>query len=158
MDNTVVSVATEIILDLDNDSSLSSSFVQSWLIGNVGKLNNAIGSAIEIVTVATVSEFSPLPTDDQKDIFKWLFQCQYFSNLAKNSLGAAAFDWISLSEGDSSVKRVSKNDLAKSYSELLKQCRASLNEMIKHYRMNWALPRSKSAYDSNAYLYSRLSD
>ena len=154
MDNTIQNIADEIIVDLDNDSSLSSSFVQQYLIGNIGKLNNAIGSNI----IVDCSGFNPLPTDDEKDILKFFFICQYYANLAKNSLGAAAFSFISVKESDTEIRTVSKNDLAKSYNEMSKQCKESLKETIKFYRQNKALPRSASAYDSNSWLYSRIKD
>lgn len=154
MENTVESIAAEIILDLDNDSSLSASYVQSWLVGNIGKLNNSIGSNIQMVC----DGFSPAPTDDQKDIFKWLFTCKYYANLAKNNLGAAMYDWSEVSEGDSTIRRVSKNEIAKTYNVMAKQCEESLKDAIKYYKTNNALPRSQSAYDTPMYLFSRIND
>lgn len=154
MDNTVENIAQEIILDLDNDASLSVSYVQLWLIGNIGKLNNAIGTNIQL----SCNDFNPLPTDDQKDILKWYFTCRYYANLAKNSLGAAAYDFSEVSEGDSTIRKVSKNEIAKTYNTLAKQCEESLKEVIKFYRMNNALPRSQSSFDTPMYLYSRVND
>lgn len=154
MDNTVESIADEIILDLDNDASLSSSYVQQWLMGNIGKLNNAIGGSITV----DCSEFNPLPNDDQKDILKWSFICNYYSNLAKNSLGAAAWDFSEVSEGDSTIRKASRNEIAKSYNEMAKQCKLSLKETIQYYKTNNSLPRSLSSFDTNQWLYSRVSD
>ncbi len=153
--NTVADVAQEIINDLDADSSLSVSYVSTWLRDNVGKLNNAVGSNI---VIGEDLEFSPCLSNDEKDIFKWLFTCRYYANLVKNNLGAAAYDWSEMREGDSVIRKVSVNEIAKTYALLAKQCEDSLKEMIKFYRMNKALPRSQSSFNTNMWLFNRTPD
>ena len=93
-----------------------------------------------------------------KDILKWSFICRFYSSLAKNNLGAAAYDFSQIEEGDSKITRVSKNEIAKTYLSMAKECKDSLKEVIRLYRQNGAIPRSLSSYDTNMWFYTRLVD
>ncbi len=153
--NTISDIAQEIISDLNTDTSLSIAYLSTWIRDNIGKLNNAIGSSI---CIGENLEFVPCITNDQKDILKWFFTCKYYANLARANLGAAAYDWVEMREGDTVIRTVSKNEIAKTYAQLASQCETSLKEIIKFYRMNHALPKSMSAWDSPMWLYPRVND
>lgn len=153
--NTVTDIAQEIISDMDNDSSLSISYISTWLRDNIGKLNNSIGASFKINELL---EFTPCINNDEKDIFKWLFICQYYANQAKNNLGASMYDWSEIKEADSVVRRVSKNEIAKTYLQLSSQCKESLKQIILYYKTNRALPRSLSSYNSPMWKYDRVND
>ena len=153
--NTVADMAAEIISDMGNDSSLSVAYLSSWLRNNIGKLNNAIGSAIDINDNL---EFYPSITNDQKDIFKWMFICQHYSNQARANLGAGAYDWSEIVEFDSRIRRVSKNEIAKTFLQLSSQCSESLKQIILYYKTNKALPLSLSSWNSLSLLYPRSDD
>lgn len=153
--NEINTIAQEIISDLDNDSSLSLSYVSTWLRNNIGKLNNAIGTSF---VLNDSLELSPCIDNDQKDIFKWLFTCSFYRNQSKKNLGATSYDWVSIEEGDSKIRRVSKNDIAKTLMALSKDCEESLKQIIMYYKTNKALPRSLSSYNSPDWKFARVSD
>jgi hypothetical protein len=153
--NTVTSIADEIISDLDNDSSLSTSYVATWVRNNVGKVNNLIGTSFDLDENL---EYTPCVDQNIKDIIKWLFICQYYKNAAKSNLGASAYDWSEVREGDSVVRRVSKNEIAKTFLQLSSQCSEDLKDLIKYYKVNSCLPASMSSATTNMFLYNRVDD
>lgn len=153
--NTVISIASELINDLDNDSSLSASYISSWLRSNIGKLNNLISTSFEL---DNSMEFTPCMDDNQKDIYKDVFFCHYWSLQAKANLGAAAYSLIEVAEGDSKVRVASKTDNAKVFAGLVKDCQSNLKDMARFYKLNKCLPKSISSATTNMYLYSREND
>jgi hypothetical protein len=151
--NDVTTVAGELLNDLDNDSSLTVSYLSTWLQNNVGLLNNLIGTEIEI---DENSEFSPCLTDDQKVILKNLYICHYYAQQAKANLGASG--WIKVEEGDNRVTKTSPTENAKVFFNLAKECNANILQIVKSYKQGQSIPTSMSAHDTNQYLYPRVND
>lgn len=153
--NTITSIAGELIDDLNNDSSLSASYLSSWLRNNIGKLNNVIGTSF---TIGSDDEITPCINDDQKDIFKQLYICWYYQFKANSNLGASGYEVLEVRDGDSVVKVASKTEIAKTYLTIAKTCNENITFLIKYYNKYRALPKSMSAFDTNQYLYSRQDD
>jgi len=143
--NSVADIAAEIKFDLDNDSSLSEAYIASWLRGAIGQLNNSIGTSY---VIDENLEFSPCISNEAKDIFKWLFICRYYDIQAKSQLGASAYSWTEVRENDTVFRRVSNNEIAKTFLQLSKQCKESLSQIIRYYKTNRALPVSLSSATS----------
>jgi len=154
--NTIAAIATEILSDLENDASLSSAFIETWLTNNIGGLNIAINTGYSISTDG--EEYVPCMEDTQKSIYKWMFMCYYWNLLARRNLGATGYDWSEITEADSRIRRVSKNEIAKNYMSIAKDCMASLKEIIKYYKLNQCLPSSMSSWNSPTTLYPRVND
>jgi hypothetical protein len=153
--NDVTTVAGELLNDLDNDSSLTVSYLSTWLQNNVGLLNNLIGTEIEI---DENSEFSPCLTDDQKVLLKGLYICHYWSQQAKANLGASAYTPLEVRDGDRMGRFASKTDNAKIFTTMAKDCNTNLLLMVKSYKQGQVIPMSMSAHDTNMYLYPRIDD
>lgn len=77
-----------------------------------------------------------------KAIYKEIFNVSYWQRGINSSLGAAAYDtWVEIREFDSSIKRINKNELAKSYTSLLKNAQDNLKYIIFQYQKIKACPR-----------------
>lgn len=86
--------------------------------------------------------FTPDISGIDKAIYKALFNVAYWQRGVSSSLGAASYDtWTEIREFDSSVKRINKNELAKTYSSLLKNAQDDLKYIIYQYQKIKALPR-----------------
>lgn len=71
-----------------------------------------------------------------------MYLIYYYSKEIKNNLGAAQYDWSEIKEGDSTIRRVSKNEVAKTYLSLKRDADNALRDLIFHYRQNKATPLS----------------
>ena len=120
-----------------------------WDNANVGKLNNLIGTQISGVAykdangVVTGYDLVPNPSNDQLAIYKMIFDCDYFKNQSKNlarSAGTIGNDWTDLREGDSSIKKINKNEISKNFRALAQDCQAELNKTVKMYLKYGAVP------------------
>mgnify|MGYP003436807382 FL=1 len=153
---TLAAIAAEIKNELSEDSSLSISYLTTWLRDNIGRLNTLIGTCYTIDSETL--EISDNLTEDQKTIFKSVFYCHYYSNMANKDLGASGFAWTAIDEADTKIRRASKTDIAKTFILLSKDCNENLNKMVFYYKTNKALPRSLSSWNSPVFLYSRVDD
>jgi hypothetical protein len=140
---------------LDNDSSLSTSYVATWIRNNVGKVNNLVGTSFDLDENL---EYTPCINQSIKDIIKHLYVCHYWSMQAKANFGASAFDITELREGDNTIRLSNKTDNAKIFSSMAKDCNVELMNIIKFYKANSVLPASLSSFNSPMYLYSRTED
>ena len=156
VENNISTISLEIHSELSDDSSLSISYIAGWLRDNVGNLNNAIGTSFNID--GTTLDLDSVITEDQKSIFKSLFYCKYYNNMANKNLGASGFDWIAIDEADSKIRRASKTDIAKVFLSIAKDCNENLNKMIFYYKNNKALPRSSSSWSSPMIQFRRVND
>lgn len=136
----VVDIADEIFRDLNNPTDLSVPQIAFWLLGNIGQLN----ILIEMEYVVVNSEFVPELGDQEKDILKKIYFVKWANNGMTHNLGATAYDWSEISEGDSTVRRVSRNEIAKTYKQLRDTYQSELNELAYYYKKNKISP---SSYD-----------
>ena len=153
--NTVADIASEIKLDIESDSTLTESYIATWIRNNIGMLNNAIGTCY---IIDENLELSPCINNDEKDILKWLFLCRYYDRQANQNLGASAYSWTRMEEGDSKFQRVSNNEVAKTFLQLSKQCKESLATITNFYKRNRALPTSLSSATSPQTMLVRVAD
>lgn len=129
----VADLADEIFRELDQPSDLTTSSISFWLVSNTGKLNILLD--IDIVIVS--SEFSPLLTDSEADIYKVLFEVDYYNRQVRTNLGAAAYTSIAeFKEGGRTVRKVNKTEIAKAYASALKDKRSELEQLILQFKAN----------------------
>ena len=125
--------------ELDEPENFSIAKISAWFLdnANVGKLNNLIGTQISGVAykdtygVVTGYDLVPNPSNDQLAIYKMIFDCDYFKNQSKNlARGATTIgsDWTELREGDSSIKKINKNEISKNFRGLAQDCQAELKK------------------------------
>lgn len=135
---TISDLADFILFDLDTPSGVSNGTISYWIENSVGNLNTYLGAS------HTVENFEITPGLNimETGIMNQMYKIKYYNTVASNNLGASSYDWSELKEGDSSIRKVSKNEIAKNYLQLAKQEKESLNESIRYYRTNAATPTS----------------
>ena len=141
----IVDVADEIYRELGEPSDLNIASIAFWLRTNIGDLNILINkkfyiidSTLEIgIEEGSGDEFK----DIEKSIFKMIYSMHYYERLFRNALGAASTDsTIEIDQNGFRAKRVNKNELAKTYSDLRKQIADELQVLTKNYNLNEAKP------------------
>ena len=130
---------TEIYEDLDQPSSISPSYIGSWLISNAGKINNLIGTSYSGVADSGIA---PLLTEDELAITKMLFNNFWLQRQIKSNLGANGYtrEASSISEGDSKVSFVTKTNVAQNLQVAQKQNYLELRDAVTAYRVKQAVP------------------
>ena len=135
----VADIADEIFRELGEPEDVSIPSISFWLTSNIGKLNNLIDTAYVIED----EEISPAIADDEKAIYKLLYIISYYSRQVNKNLGAAAYSTIlEVKEGNRTVRRANKNDIAKTYRSLVSDYNEDLMAQVLNYKMNRADPDS----------------
>lgn len=143
----LVDVASAIYYnDLNESKETSVTKILTWLIAHIGELNTRLAARICIVG----NDCQPQLRPAQAAIFGMLFLYNYYLRLVRENLGAAAFSVLEVQEGDSSVRLVNRNEIAKTYRGLAQDTLANLNKLCLEYKQNVTLPASIN----NPYLQS----
>jgi len=161
----IVDISDEIYRELGEPSDLSYASIAFWLRTNIGDLNILINKKYYI-TDDTLEVGIPTDSGDtfgdiEKSIFKMLYNMHYYERLFRNALGAASTDsTIEIDQNGFRAKRVNKNELAKTYSDLRKQIADELQVLTKNYNLNEARPLQVAGDDTieapgRSYSYSR---
>jgi len=131
-------VATGIYDDLGQPSGTSLTYISGWLVANVGKLNTLINTCYSGVSGCIEPELGL----EETSIYREVFFNQYYSRKASENLSAIATDsWIEIKDEESSIRRASKADVAKSYLTLRDSSWSNLNNLVTSYRLNKAVPQ-----------------
>lgn len=149
----VTSVADETYRELGSPSGSSIPKIVFWFTSNIGQLNALVGSCYE----AELEVISPDLSDIDKVIFKLLYTIYYYDRLITCNLGASAYDWSEVIEGDTTLRRVSKNEVSKTYLQLKKALEDRLNRLIILKKQGEVLPVSLSSVH-NLLRYGRVFD
>lgn len=132
----IVDIADEIYRDLEDDN-LDIPKIAFWLRANIGKLVTLLNIILEID--ATTLEVTPELSDEEKDILKEIYFVRYYKKKANDHLGSSAYDWTSITEGDRSIKRVNKTEVAKTYLQLKDNSELRLTQLVDLYKRNRSL-------------------
>ena len=139
--------------EIGEEAGYTYEYLAYWFVGNynLGRLNTLIdtcysGSYVtgqygEMTTYNITPEMGP----EETAIYQKIFELDFYSKQARNTLKSAAgysgADWISLREGDSSITKVNRNEVAKSYKSLAVDTRAEIDKMIQSYLKFRATPQ-----------------
>jgi|GEM_PF-5008470 len=150
-------LAQFIYFDLGEPSGISTGTISYWIDNSIGYLNNILAESHNIIS----GNIDPGFNIAESGIMNQMYKVRYYNNQATNRLGASAYDWSELHEGDSMVRRVSKNEIAKTYLQLAREEKTLLDEAILFYRTNMAMPKSilpkvNSFYQYYGYGYSDI--
>jgi ABC-type Fe3+/spermidine/putrescine transport system ATPase subunit len=138
INNTILDIADEIFTELGSPSDISLSSISYWVRSHIGNLNNLIGTEIDISSETL--EFVPEITEEQKSILKKLHDIYYSFKSIQSNLGASAYDIISYRSDGAEIRRVDKNNVAKTYLELRSQHQAELDQLVNSYKLGKAIP------------------
>lgn len=136
--NTVTTIADEIFRELESPSDTSSGAISFWLRDNVGNLNSLLSTSYNL---DSTGQFTPEFGNSEKDILKKLYVIYYYNKFIRANLGAASYDSVLeiTTDGDT-VKKVNKNEIAKTYIQLKNIETDLLNKLINGYKSNNTSP------------------
>lgn len=137
MYSTIGDFASGIYEDLGNPSGISTAYISGWLANNFGTLNILIHTTYSGLS----GTIDPWLGDKEQGIYQELFNIKFYERAAATSLNAASYDtWIEIADDGSRVRRVSKNDLAKSFQSQKKESEARLLRLVASYNQDGANP------------------
>lgn len=115
------------ILDSLDETTVTTGRVVTWLQNNLYQLNLAIETEFYVED----GYILPDMIATESGIYEQMYICDYFSKKANANLGANAYDWTEI-DGDKQgkIRRVSKNEVAKTYRALGTDCKEQLKKLI----------------------------
>jgi hypothetical protein len=127
--------------------------ISGWLDANVGQFNNL-----------TYQNFSNTGSflQEEESILSQLYLKDYYTKQARSVLiggAAGSMEWTRLSEGDTTIVRTNKIDIAREYKNLAKMASEELTTLIYSYNSYRAMPRQTAGIDggwvsgSGTYIY-----
>ena len=140
------------IEQLGSPSGLLTGQVVDYFKYNIGQLNGLIQSSY----IPSGEFVSPELDYAGSGFYSQLYICNYYTKQINANLGVSAYDWSEIKEGDSFVRRVSKNEIAKTYRGLAADCQATLRDASMQYRVTRALPQSLVSEHLDLIRYNRL--
>ena len=160
--NDVGSIAQDIVTYSfpDDTGRFPVSFVSGWLETHVGEFN---GLTHECFFLDATGAFQPYPLAPvEEDIFKMLYEISFYDRSAREALrgivwGGASSEASNLftliREGDSTIQRTSKHLISKNFSELAKDSKERLKDLLFQYNMQKSAPRQVSGEDGSEHAY-----
>jgi len=150
----VIDIADEVFRELGEPTTLSIPAISFWLRANVGQLNNYIhteysisSSDLEIVFVdtATTTEIG----EEEKAILKKMYFIHFYDQKLRTHMTTMDTDTVlSVRDGDSSVTKINRNEIARSISAVKNQEYHELMRMIQAYTGTKAKPSQVAGDDT----------
>ena len=134
MANTLHTIAQELYEDefIDHED-VTQAQIYMWIRNNLGKINVFLYTDFQIVDEV----ITPPLGDEEKVILKEMYLERYYSKLArsalKGTLSASTTEWIMIKDGDNTIQRMNKNEVAKNLRMLAGEHKHSRESMIKSY-------------------------
>jgi hypothetical protein len=114
------------------DSTVSVGMIISWLQNNLYKINISLPVPVEYSISG--DSIAPDMTSAISGIYEEMYYCDYMKKKCRMSLGAASYDWVEVDGADQGrIRRVSKNEQAKTWRTLYQDCEKRIDELIKWY-------------------------
>ena len=126
-----LSVWAERILQSLDETTISSTRLVTWLQTNLYRINLAVGSGYYLEDNGSILPAMSAPISG---LYEEIYYCDYLNKKANALVGAFAYDWTEI-EGDKQgkIRRVSKNEGAKTYTIMAKDCQTRLKDLIRWY-------------------------
>jgi hypothetical protein len=142
----VEDIAQEVFVDLDEPTDISVGLIKFFIRGQVGNLNNLLGTSYQLNDSG--NEITPQLGEDEKAVMKSLYIVHYYKGMVRRNLGASGFDAvIELSAEGGTVRKVNKNEVAKTYLQLANDERSNLKSLVNLYRMHHGTPNQVVGLD-----------
>lgn len=151
MTSKIVDLATELYDELGEPVDVSIPSVAYWLRTNIGSLNVLLNKPYTINQSSLEVEGSSTEAFgiNEKAIFKKLYIIHYYDRQLRKTLVSVSLDSVvSISDEGSSVTKVNKNELSKTFSSIKKQEMAELSDMLKAYSINEITPLQVAGDDT----------
>lgn len=134
-------VETEFPYLTGTDQTVAENNASGWFEANLGKLNSLIYSSY--------SGQDPNLNLEERAIYKQMYLDKYYTALAGSVIRGAdssTMEWLTLREGDSSIERLNKNEVAKTYRGLASDARSQVSELVSKYNSYQGSPRQVSVF------------
>jgi len=119
-----------LILDSLGDTTTPTGSVSTWLKTNLGQLNLRLGEGFSLSGDCIIPDMS----QNVSGIYTEMYYCYYYNKQAGKNLGAAGYDWTEINgDEQGTIRRVSKNEIAKTFRTLSKDCRENLDKLTEWY-------------------------
>ena len=147
----VVDIADEIFRELGNPTELSIPPIAYWLRANLGTMNSYINTkyVVNDDTMEIEDDCSVIIGIAEKSILKKMYiQHHYDTKLRSNLISVSKDTVISVTDDNSSVVKINKNEVSKVLLAAKKQESDELQRMITAYKLNAAKPRQVAGDDT----------
>lgn len=135
----VVDIADEIYRELSYPNDISIPVIGFWLRTNIGSLNNLIDTSFLLNN--SNLEISPMPSLEEKSIFKKMYLIHYYDILIRSVLGAAAVDSVlEVTADGATVRKINKNEVSKTYLSLRRDHVEELSALVTYFKQNKFTP------------------
>jgi len=151
MTTKIVDIADELFRELGEPDDISVPSIAFWLRTNIGSLNVLLNKPYTInQSSLEVEDTSTDPFGiNEKVIFKKLYTIHYYDRQLRKTLGSVNLDSVvSISDEGSSVTKVNKNELSKTFASIKKQEMLELYDMLKAYSINEITPLQVAGDDT----------
>lgn len=140
----------------DDVSRFPISYVSGWLETNLGELNGLLHEDFYVDGSGNIGPTGLAPVE--QNIYAYLYKINYFDKAARETLRGLTWggisgisdDWTSIKEGDSSIQRVSKNSLSRSFVEMSKDTRERMKDLIFQYNSTKSSPLQVAGDDDTS--------
>lgn len=126
---------------------LATNFIVDTLGIHSGESKYQIDNSVTGAYVAyDVGDYYPVLNSAEQGIAAKLFEIEYYDKKIRDALNgivdniSGTMDWSELKEGDSSIKRSNRNEVAKTYRGMQTEAKADLQKYVSYYRENGSLP------------------
>ena len=130
----VIDIADEIYRELDSPTDLSIPAISYWIRSNIGALNNYINTKFLVNPSLEIedSDDSTLMLGIKEcAIIKKMYFIHDYEKKLRSVLGAAALDAvIQISDLGTSIRKVNKNEVGKTFAQVKKQEIEELHKII----------------------------
>jgi hypothetical protein len=152
----IVDIADEIHRELGSPSTLSIPAIAFWVRTNVGSMNNHLNTSYEIDSSSfeIVDSVDELISIYEIAILKSMYHIHYYDGLLRTVLATASTDSvIMLSSDGSTIKKINKNEQAKTYLTLRNQLTDELKTMVAAYKNRDVQPLQIAGDDDQSATY-----
>lgn len=150
MTTKIVDISDELFNELGEPDDISIASVAFWLRTNVGSLNVLLNKDYSInESTLEIESINNSFTISEKSIFKKLYIIHYYDRQLRKTLNSISLDSVvSISDEGSSVTKVNKNELSKTFSSIKKQEMLELKELLNKYELNEVSPLQVAGDDT----------
>lgn len=120
----------ERILESIDETGIGAARTVTWLQHNLYRLNSALSTGFYLES----GNIYPDMPQGVSGIYEEMYYCDYLNKKANAALGVHSYDWTEISgDEQGTIRRVSKNEVAKTYRTMSKDCQERLDKLVKWY-------------------------
>ena len=124
-------------------------YISGWLANNVGLLNTKIYSQFNVED----GNFTPTGSFqlEERAIYKQMYLYEFYTKKTRQVLRGvdSSVDFVTLREGDTSITRTNKNELAKTYRSLAGDAREEMEKLVVSYNLYKSSPVQVAGEDGS---------